>query len=299
MEEKKWRSGFIVLLGYPNSGKSSLLNRLIEEPHFSIVTNKAQTTQSRILGIRNGSDYQAIFVDTPGLLSPKDALHEYMLSEIGRACSGADIVLWVLDSTRGVEMSSRERSYMEDIGRSSIPCIRVLNKIDKLPKGLDKGISGSVGLEAETPWSWVSARRGWGIDTLWSKIYDRLPFHPPYYPLDQLSDRNDRFLMAEIIRKHIFLLYDKEIPYSCAVLLRSFEEGEKLVRMESIIYTERDSQKGILIGRQGRALTQLGKLARQDMERFLSKRVYLAIRVKVQPLWKREKRGLKRVGIGN
>lgn len=288
-----FKSGFVNIIGNPNVGKSSLMNELVGE-RLSIITAKAQTTRHRILGIVNGDDFQIVFSDTPGIVKPVYKLHENMLRFVRTAITDADVILYVTDV---VEQSDKHEIFIRRIRNSAVPVIVAVNKTDlSTPE--------SVALLAE---QWretlpaasvvlVSALHGQNIQELLQLILEKLPEGPAYYPDESLTDRPERFFVAEIIREKIFLNYKKEIPYSCEVVIDSFKEAEDMIRIQAIIHVMRETQKGIIIGHHGGSLKKTGTEARLDIEKFLGKKAFLGLQVKVAPDWRNNDRYLKRFG---
>ena len=277
-------------------GKSTLVNALVGLD-LSIATPKAQTTQHRILAINSTNTHQIVFVDTPGLLLPKDLLQAHMLSEIQRAMDGVDLVLWLVEA--GHIFGEEEQNMVKKLRAKGTKSVWVLNKADTLTT---KEIQREKALweerkQEEDTFFVISATRGTGMLELKQHIQAQLPEHPAYYPEDQLSDKQERFFAEETIRKHLFFLYEEEVPYDCAVEVLTFKTQERLLRVEAVVYVARESQKGILIGRKGQALKKLGTSARKDMEVFFGQKVYLGLQAKVVPNWKRKKEGLHQVGF--
>lgn len=287
------RSGFVNILGKPNVGKSTIMNALVGEK-LSIITSKAQTTRHRIMGIVNGDDFQIVYSDTPGILTPKYKLQESMMNFVNTALTDADIILYVTDVT---EKDRDDTGYAEKIIRSGIPVIVAVNKID-LTNQAELEIITAVLREkfTEAPVIPVSALTGFNLDTLLNAILSRLPEGEPYFPKDQLTDRYERFFASEIIREKILLNYQKEIPYSSEVEIDSFRDEKDLLSIRAIIHVTRDSQKGIVIGHKGEKLKLTGTQARKDMEDFFGKKVFLELYVKVTKDWRDKPQVLKRFG---
>lgn len=287
------KAGFVNIIGNPNVGKSTLMNALVGE-RLSIITSKAQTTRHRILGIVNGDDFQIVFSDTPGILKPSYKLQESMMKFVEGAVSDADVVLYVTDT---VEQSDRANDTLEKIRRSGIPTLLVINKIDlTTPEKLDALVDKWHEILPDATIVPVSARERFNLDGLFRLILERLPEGEPFYDKDTLTDKNLRFFASEIIREKILRNYDKEIPYSCEIAIDSYKEEPTIDRIAATIYVLRDSQKGILIGHKGERLKKIGRLAREDMEEFLGKKVYLELFVKVNENWRDNERQLKRFG---
>ncbi|MCB9018500.1 MAG: GTPase Era [Paludibacteraceae bacterium] len=287
------KSGFVNIVGNPNVGKSTLMNTLVGEK-ISIITSKAQTTRHRIMGIVNGEDFQIVYSDTPGVLKPNYKLQESMLNFSNSALTDADIILYVTDV---VENGDKNHDFIEKVQKNNAPVIVVINKIDlsdqeKLGAMVEKW--GKLLPKAEIiP---VSALNNFNLDYLLKRIKELLPDSPPFFDKDALTDKPARFFVTEIIREKILTSYDKEIPYSVEVAVEQFKEDEKLIRINAIIYVERDSQKGIIIGQQGRMLKKIGTEARKDIEAFFDKKVFLELYVKVEKDWRSKDNKLKAFG---
>ena len=287
------RSGFVNILGNPNVGKSTIMNALVGE-RLSIITPKVQTTRHRILGILNGDGFQAVFSDTPGILMPKYLLQEKMMEFVDTALTDADVIVYVTDVTERLEKGG---DYLLKIKNSPVPKLIAINKIDLTDQpGLEK-----LAEEWRTafPGSEIiplSATNSFNVKGLLDAIVDKLPEGEPFFPEDQLTDRFERFFVSEIIREKILLNYEKEIPYSVEVEVESFIEEEKIDRIRAVIYAERDSQKGILIGHRGAMLKKTGTDARIAIEDFLGKKVFLELYVKVNREWRQKPNMLKKFG---
>ncbi|MCD7969777.1 MAG: GTPase Era [Alistipes sp.] len=288
------RSGFVNIIGNPNVGKSTLMNALVGEK-LSIITSKAQTTRHRIMGIVNGEDFQIVYSDTPGILDPNYKLQESMMRFVHGALKDADIILYVTDTQESADTASQK--ILEKVRLSGIPVIVVINKIDlTTPEKLD----GLVALWQErlpdarvVP---VSALNNFNVAGLFDLIIDKLPEGDPYYSKDTLTDKNLRFFASEIIREKIMLYYSKEIPYSVEIAIDEYKEEPDIDRISAVIYVARDSQKGIIIGHKGEMLKKVGTAARLDLEKFLGKKVFLQLHVKVNDNWRNSDRQLKRFG---
>ena len=288
------RAGFVNIVGNPNVGKSTLSNRLVGE-RLSIITSKAQTTRHRIMGIVNTPDYQIVFSDTPGVLKPKFKLQESMLEYSTGALVDADVLLYVTDV---VESPTKNQDFLDKVAREKIPILLVINKIDLLT-GNDQLLQIIDRWKQLLPGAEVfptSATENFNVDNLMRRIVELLPLSPPYFGKDALTDRSSRFFVTEIIREKILLLYDKEVPYATQAIVEKFEEGETAIHIMAVIYVERDSQKGIVIGHQGSRLKRVGIEARKDIERFFGKRVYLELYVKVERDWRNQEKKLKQFG---
>jgi GTP-binding protein Era len=286
------KAGFISLIGKPNVGKSTLMNALVGEK-LSIVTPKAQTTRHRILGIVNEPDSQLIFSDTPGVIKPVYGMQESMMSFVNGSLVDADIILFVTDINEKYD----ENDVLEKLAKTNSPIALIINKIDKSNEDLvkEKILYWEEKLKPKAIFA-VSALHDHNVPAVMQFIMDNLPEHPPYYDKDTLTDRNERFFVSEIIREKVFKLYDKEIPYSTEVIITSFKDEAKIIRISSEIIVERDSQKNIIIGKAGEMLKKVGTYARKDMEEFLQKKVFLEMFVKVIPDWRNRKNYLKSFG---
>ena len=279
------KSGFVNIIGNPNVGKSTLMNALVGE-RLSIITSKAQTTRHRIMGIVSGEDFQIVYSDTPGILKPSYKLQESMMKFVTGAVTDADVILYVTDT---VERSDRSAEIIERISRSGIPTIVVINKIDALVERWQAEIPGARIVP-------VSAKENFNVEGLFRTILELLPEGPAFYPKDTLTDKTLRFFASEIIREKILKFYDKEIPYCCEIEIESYKEEPAIDRIAATIYVARDSQKGILIGHKGEKLKRVGQTAREDMEQFLGKKVFLQLFVKVSDDWRNDERQLRRFG---
>ena len=287
------KSGFVNIVGNPNVGKSTLMNQLVGE-RISIATFKAQTTRHRIMGIVNTDDMQIVFSDTPGVLKPNYKLQESMLAFSESALTDADVLLYVTDV---VENPEKNMDFLEKVAKMDVPVLLLINKIDESDqKNLGDIVEKWHGLLPKAEILPISAKNKFGIDMLLRRIYELLPECPPYFGKDQLTDKPARFFVSEIIREKILLYYDKEIPYSVEVRVESFKEEQKLIRIRAIIYVERDSQKGIIIGHQGVALKKVSTEARKSLEKFFDKKIFLEIFVKVDKDWRNSDRELTHFG---
>ena len=290
------RSGFVNIVGNPNVGKSTLMNALVGE-RLSIITSKAQTTRHRILGIVNGEDFQMVYSDTPGVLSPNYRLQEKMLEFSRSALVDADVLLYVTDVT---DTADRNADFLDKVKKMASAGTRVFLIINKIDLTTQETLESLVSFwrtqlpEAEI--FAISAQERFGIEQLFEAIKNALPEGPAFFPKDQLTDKSERFFVNEIIREKILLNYDKEIPYSVEVEVESFLEDEKIIRISAVIYCERDSQKGILIGKGGSALKRVGSMARKDIEEFFQKQVFLQLFVKVDRDWRSSTGRLKHYG---
>ena len=272
------KSGFVNIVGSPNVGKSTLMNQLVGEK-LSIVTSKAQTTRHRILGIVNDEDYQIVFSDTPGVVNAAYKLHETMMDYVNTSIKDADVLLFITD-TKENEMNHKET--LEKIKRLQVPVLCIINKIDL--SNQEELTSRVVYWQEQLPNALIfpiSALHGFSIDQVWNRILDLIPESPPYYDKDAISDRPMRFFVSEIIREKIFLYTEKEVPYSCQVEIEEYIEEGLMVKIRALIIVERDSQKGIIIGKGGEMLQRIGKTAREEIEKFTGAKVYLENFVKV------------------
>ncbi len=287
-----FKAGFISIVGKPNVGKSTLMNKLVGE-NVSIISAKAQTTRHRIMGILNGDDYQIVYSDTPGILEPKYHLHEAMMNYVRVSLEDADLILLVV--------SIDDKFEPELLGRFeklAAPIVLILNKVD-LASGTqvdDKIKYWKESLKNIREVIPLSAKTGKGVEVLLPKVLEQMPVHPPYFPQDEFTDRTERFFASEIIREKIFLNYEQEIPYSAEVGIEAFKEQEDIIRISAIIFVERDSQKGIVIGKGGSSLKKVGTDARKDMEKFFGKKIFLETHVKVAANWRKEKFRLRQFG---
>lgn len=287
------KAGFVNIVGNPNVGKSTLMNRLVGEK-LSIITAKSQTTRHRIKGIVNGDDFQIVFSDTPGVVKPSYKMQEYMLEFSKSAIIDADIILYVTDT---VEDFRKNTDFIEKVNRSEAPVLLVINKID---------LTNQEKLEAlYEEWKKlipraeifpISATENFNVDNLYQRILELLPEGEPFFPKDEMTDLPARFFVTEIIREKILQNYDKEVPYSVEVEVEEFKEDSKKINIMAVIYVERDSQKGILIGKQGAALKKVGTEARLDIEKFFGKSIFLNLYVKIQKDWRSKETDLKNFG---
>ena len=288
------KAGFVNIVGNPNVGKSTLMNRLVGEK-ISIITSKSQTTRHRIKGIVNTDDYQIVFSDTPGVVKPSYKMQEYMLEFSKSALVDADIILYVTDVVENIE---KNLDFIDKVNKSDIPVLLVINKIDlttqeKLEALFDKWKSLIPRAEIFP----LSATENFNVDNLYKRIVELLP--EPFFPKDELTDLPSRFFVNEIIREKILQYYDKEVPYSVEVEVEEFKEDDKRINIMAVIYVERSSQKGIIIGSQGEALKKVGTQARLDIEAFFGKKVFLNLYVKVLKDWRNKDSELKNFGYAN
>ena len=290
---KKHRAGFVNIIGNPNVGKSTLMNALVGEK-LSIVTAKAQTTRHRIMCIVNGEDYQIVYSDTPGILKPSYRLQEKMLGFVDSALGDADIILYVTDV---VEKKDKNNEYIQKLKNIACPIVLVINKIDVSDQ--NKVVAMMEEWHNDLPEAEiipVSAKEKFNLESVFKAIMARLPESPAWFDKNAFTDRNLRFFASEIIREHILLNYDKEIPYCTEVVIESFKEGTERYDISAVIYVMRNSQKGILIGKGGMALKKLGTAARIEMEDFFQKKVFLSMFVKVDEDWRESRKELRKFG---
>ena len=295
------KAGFVNIVGNPNVGKSTLMNQLVGE-RISIATFKAQTTRHRIMGIVNTPEMQIVFSDTPGVLKPNYRLQESMLAFSESALQDADILLYVTDV---VENPEKNMDFLEKVQRMEIPVLLLINKIDELASEPSSTSSQAKLTAIVERWHQllpkaeilpISAKNKFGVDMLLKRIQELLPESPAYFDKDQLTDKPARFFVSEIIREKILLYYDKEIPYSVEVVVERFKETEKNIHINVVIYVERDSQKGIIIGHQGVALKKVSTEARKALEKFFDKPIYLETFVKVDKDWRNSDKELNLFG---
>lgn len=287
------KAGFVNIVGNPNVGKSTLMNALVGEK-ISIITQKMQTTRHRIKGIVNGEDFQIVYSDTPGILKPGYKLQESMMKFVDMALIDADIILFVTDV---VEKPGKNPEYIDRIRKSNVPVMVVLNKIDlsnqeEVTRLFDYWSEVFPGANIYP----VSAKEKFNLSPVFSRILELLPENPPFFGKDELTDRNERFFMQEIIREKILLNYQKEIPYSAEVEVESFKEKDDIIEIRAVIYVVRDSQKGIIIGKAGKMLKKVGSEARIDAEEFFGKKIYLELFVKVSKDWRDKDNQLRNFG---
>ena len=287
------KSGFVNIVGNPNVGKSTLMNALVGE-RISIITSKAQTTRHRIMGIVNGEDFQIVYSDTPGVLKPNYKLQESMLNFSMSALKDADVILYVTDV---VESPDKNIEFLEKVKQQQAPILLILNKIDltnqaKLIEFVEKWKELLPNAEIIP----ASATNNFNLDYLLKRVKELLPDSPPFFEKDALTDKPARFFVTEIIREKILTNYDREIPYAVEIVVEQFKEDNSLIRINAVIYVERDSQKGIIIGQQGKMLKKIGTEARKDIEAFFEKKVFLELFVKVEKDWRNKESKLKSFG---
>jgi len=287
------RSGYVNIIGKPNVGKSTLMNAMVGEK-LSIITSKAQTTRHRIHGIVNTPEYQVVFSDTPGILEPSYKLQEAMLKAARSALVDADVLIYLAEIG---DKPDPEDPFLKKLAAMKIPVLLVINKID---------LSNQEQVEAAME-TWnqvlpaaekipVSALENFNVDFVFNRILHHLPESPPYYPKDALTDKSERFIAGEMIREKILIQYKQEIPYAVEVEIESFKEKNRLIRIYAVIFVEREGQKGILIGNEGKAMKRVGREARIDMESFFNKKVFLELKVKVKKDWRNNERQIKKFG---
>lgn len=287
------KSGFVNILGNPNVGKSTIMNALVGEK-LSIITSKSQTTRHRILGIVSGDDFQIVYSDTPGIIKPGYKLQEAMMQSVNIAITDADLIVYVTDVK---EKKDKNRETLNRIINSDIPVILVINKIDLgTQEQLDSLFDSWKDIMPEAMIVPVSAKEKFNINNLFDIIISKLPEGPAYFPKDQLTDRHERFFVTEIIREKILRNYRKEVPYSVEVEIESYEEKDKIVNIRTLIHVTRESQKGIIIGHQGKMLKKTGTEARKDIEEFIGRKVFLEMYVKVTKDWRDRPGSLKKFG---
>lgn len=300
-----FRAGFVSIIGHPNVGKSTLMNHLVGD-RLSIATSKAQTTRHRIMGIVSGEEFQLIYSDTPGILTPKYALHTEMMESVRSAVKDADVILAVVDSTMLVPAEDDPDDFFSVIlKRAHQPVVLALNKIDKISESNEQSdeklqsiVSGWQALLPNATVVPVSAKKAINCDRLLAALLSELPKHPPLYPADTLTDKPERFFASEMIREKIFTTYDKEVPYSSEVVVRSFKDEAKILKISAVIYVLRSTQKGIIIGKNGAGIKNLGTKARTALEAFFGKPVYLELNVEVDEEWRSNEATLRRNGYG-
>lgn len=290
------KSGFVNIIGNPNVGKSTLMNALVGE-RLSIITSKAQTTRHRIMGIVSGDDFQIVYSDTPGVLKPQYKMHEGMMQFVKTALSDADVILFVTDI---FEKEFNDDEILKRVQKTKIPVILILNKIDQAtPEKLEEIKNYWLKLLPNADLIAISALHKINTNLVIEKIKEYLPEGEPYFPKDQLTDKPERFFVAEIIREKIFLNYKKEVPYSCEVIVESYKEEPNIVKINAVIFVARESQKPIIIGDNGKAIKKIGTEARLDIEEFIQQKVFLDLTVKVSKDWRNNENILKRYGYLN
>jgi GTP-binding protein Era len=290
------KAGFVNIIGAPNVGKSTLMNILVGE-RLSIITSKAQTTRHRILGIVNDEEYQIIFSDTPGIVDPAYKMHEGMMNFVRSALTDADVLLVMIEVR---EREFKDKNILEKLQKIDTPIILLINKIDEIDQSLlEEKVNYWKDQIPNSKVFPISALHNFNVDQVLMEIKDALPESPPFYDKDALTDKPEKFFVSEIIREKILMNYKKEIPYSCEVEVEEFKEDNKIIRIRAVIMVIRDSQKGIIIGHQGKSLKKVGTEARLDMENFFDKKVFLELYVKVNKDWRNNETQLKRFGYLN
>ena len=287
------KAGFVNIVGKPNAGKSTLLNQLMGEK-LAIVTQKAQTTRHRIFGIYNEDDVQIVFSDTPGVLDPKYELQEKMMGFVKESLQDADVFLFIVDIS---DKSEPSEFLIEKLNKIPIPVLLLINKIDKSnQKEMETAVEHWHNLLPKAEILPISALNAYNTEYILPKLKSLLPENPPYYDKDQFTDKSERFFVNETVREKILLNYEKEIPYSVEVVTELFKEKEGIIFIDSIIYVERETQKGILIGHKGEAIKKVGTEARLDLEKFFAKKIHLNLFVKVKKDWRKNEKDLKNFG---
>jgi len=290
---KTHKSGFVNIIGNPNVGKSTLMNAFVGE-RLSIITSKAQTTRHRIVGIVNGDDFQVVFSDTPGIIKPAYQLQNAMMNFVTSAIEDADVLLYMIEIG---EKSPKNEEIFNQLLKSTKPILMLINKIDKSSEEeVDKAVKHWSQLIPQAEIYAISALKHFGVEQVFQKILEHLPESPAFYPKDSLTDKPERFFVNEVIREKILMHYKKEIPYSVEVQTEAFEELDHIININTLIMVERQTQKGIIIGHQGKALTRVGTEARKDLEKFFQKKIFLDLFVKVDKNWRQDENKLKRYG---
>ncbi len=293
MSKENHKSGFVSIIGRPNVGKSTLINALMEDK-LSIITSKAQTTRHRIRGILNGDDYQIVISDTPGILDPNYQLQEAMMKFINETLIDSDVLVFI-DEVGSKEF--KNDSLIKKINKLKVPKMVLLNKIDLFNQDkLESSLSYWEKIFPEIKIYPISAKEGFFVNELKEIFINSIPESPPFFPKDQFTDKSERFFVNESLREQILLNYDKEIPYSVEVITEEFKETNNLIKIRSVIFTERDSQKKILIGHKGTALKKVATNARKNLEKFFNKKVFIEVYIKVKKNWRNDKLSLKRFG---
>ena len=293
MSKKNHKSGFVSIIGRPNVGKSTLINALMDDK-LSIITSKAQTTRHRIRGIINGDDYQIVISDTPGILDPNYQLQEAMMKFINETLIDSDVLVFI-DEVDSKDFNNDK--LIKKINNLKIPKMVLLNKIDLFNQDkLESSLSYWEKIFPEVKIYPISAKEGFFVNELKEIFINTIPESPPFFPKDQFTDKSERFFVNESLREQILLNYDKEIPYSVEVITEEFKETSKIIKIRSVIFTERDSQKKILIGHKGAALKKVASNARKNLEKFFNKKIFIEVYIKVKKNWRNDKLSLKRFG---
>ncbi len=291
--EKKHKSGFVNIIGNPNVGKSTLMNRLVGE-RISIITSKAQTTRHRIMGIVNTDDMQIVYSDTPGVLRPNYKLQESMLNFSESALDDADVLIYVTDV---IETIDKNEEFLQQVKKEKCPILLLINKIDQTDQAkLEALVQEWSGILPQAEIIPIAALSNFNVNYVKQRVEELMPESPPYFEKDALTDKPARFFVTEIIREKILLYYQKEIPYAVEVVVEMFKEEDDLIHIKALIICERDSQKGIIIGHGGQALKKVGAMARKDIERFFGKKVFLEMFVKVEKDWRNRDKMLRAFG---
>ena len=291
--EKKQKSGFVNIVGNPNVGKSTLMNRLVGE-RISIITSKAQTTRHRIMGIVNTDDMQIVYSDTPGVLRPNYKLQESMLNFSESALDDADVLIYVTDV---IETIDKNEEFLQQVKKEKCPILLLINKIDQTDQAkLEALVQEWSGILPQAEIIPIAALSNFNVNYVKQRVEELMPESPPYFEKDALTDKPARFFVTEIIREKILLYYQKEIPYAVEVVVEMFKEEDDLIHIKALIICERDSQKGIIIGHGGQALKKVGAMARKDIERFFGKKVFLEMFVKVEKDWRNRDKMLRAFG---
>jgi GTP-binding protein Era len=287
-----FKAGFVAIVGKPNVGKSTLMNALVGEK-LSIVSHKASTTRHRIYGIFSGENFQMVYSDTPGLIKPAYELQKNMMHQVEMALEDADLVLAITDDLKpGVD-----EELLEVLNKVNLPILLAINKIDKSnQESTEKKMEDWKQALPQIDLMAISALENFNVEGVFHWLLDRLPVHPPFYPLDQLTEQSERFFAAEMIREQVFQYLEKEIPYSTTVLIEQFKDSEELLRISALLFVERNSQKAILLGHQGQTIKKIATNARLEMEKFFQKKVFLETFIKVEEDWRKNKNKLKRLG---
>lgn len=287
------KSGYVSIVGNPNVGKSTLVNKLIGRD-LTITSPKAQTTRHRILGLINGKNYQLVLSDTPGIIDPAYEMQNSMMNFVKESLVDADVLIYMIAID---EDQTRDEKLLDKIKKIKIPLLVLINKIDNSnQKDLESAVSHWSSVFPSAKIIPISALTGFFVEELLQIIIELLPESPAYFPKDQLSDKSERFFVNEAIRKSILQIYDKEVPYAVEVITESFKEEEKIIRIQSVVFVERDTQKGIIIGHKGEQLKRVGTIARKDIQTFFGKKVHLELFVKVEKNWRSNPKQLKRFG---
>ena len=293
MSKKNHKSGFVSIIGRPNVGKSTLINALMDDK-LSIITSKAQTTRHRIRGIINGDDYQIVISDTPGILDPNYQLQEAMMKFINETLIDSDVLVFI-DEVGSKDFNNDK--LIKKINNLKVPKMVLLNKIDLFNQDkLESSLSYWEKIFPEVKIYPISAKEGFFVNELKEIFINTIPESPPFFPKDQFTDKSERFFVNESLREQILLNYDKEIPYSVEVITEEFKETSKIIKIRSVIFTERDSQKKILIGHKGAALKKVASNARKNLEKFFNKKIFIEVYIKVKKNWRNDKLSLKRFG---